>query len=240
MTTDTEPVVASDRGAELAPRSRRSLRYVSVAAAALPVILIIVLTTHYWTNVPFWDDWEFYSFIYAYHHGTLSFSTFWAQHNEHRILFPNLVMFVLAQASGWDVRWEMGFSLAVALITFGLLALMLRRGLRSGWVLGVAVPLVSLVLFSPVQFENWLWGWQIEWFMMVLGVVGAVFALGAWKRSRSWKPVVVAMAAATLATYSLGSGMLVWAACLPILLVDRRLRRWTPAWVALAAVEIAL
>jgi hypothetical protein len=149
-------------------------------------------------------------------------------------------MFVLAQASGWDVRWEMGFSLAVALITFGLLVLMLRRGLRSGWVLGVAVPLVSLVLFSPVQFENWLWGWQIEWFMMVLGVVGAVFALGAWKSSRSWKPVVVAVAAATLATYSLGSGMLVWAACLPILLVDRRLRRWTPAWVALAAVEIAL
>jgi hypothetical protein len=240
MTTDTEPVVASDRGAEVAPGRHRSLRYVSVAAAAAPAILIVVLVVRYWTNVPFWDDWEFYSTISAYHHGTLSFATFYAQHNEHRILFPNLVMFVLAQASGWDVRWEMCFSLVVALVTFGLLALMLRRGLRSGWLLGVTVPLASLVLFSPVQYENWLWGWQIEWFMMVLGVVGALCALSISKSPRSWKPVVVAMAAATLATYSVGSGMLVWVACLPVLLVDRRLRRWTPVWVVLAAVEIGL
>jgi hypothetical protein len=240
MTTDTEPVVAGDRGARVAPDRRATLRYASVAAAAVPVILIVVLVLHYWTNVPIWDDWEFYQIIYAYHHGTLSFSTFYAQHNEHRILFPNLVMFVLAQASGWDVRWEMVFSLMVALVTFGLLVSMLRRGLRSGWVLAVAVPLASLVLFSPVQYENWLWGWQLEWFMMVLGVVGAVCALGAWKSSRAWRPMLVAAAAATLATYSLGSGMLVWVACLPILLVDRRLRRWTPAWVVLAAVEIAL
>ncbi len=240
MSTDTEDLVVSDEVADAAPRRHRSLGYVSMAAAAVPALLIIVLVVHYWTNIPSWDDWDFFSIISANQHGTLSFGDFWAQHNEHRILFPNLVMFALAEASGWDTRWEMAFSLLVALVTFGLLAQMLRRGLRSGWLLWVAVPLASLVTFSPVQFENWLWGWQIEWFMMVLGVVGALCALSIWKSTRSWKPMVVAMAAATLATYSLGSGMLVWVACLPVLLVDRRLRRWTPVWVVLGAVEIAL
>jgi hypothetical protein len=76
--------------------------------------------------------------------------------------------------------------------------------------------------------------------MVVLGVVGALCALSIWKSPRSWKPMAVAIAAATLATFSLGSGMLVWVACLPLLLVDRRLRRWTPIWVALGAVEISL
>jgi hypothetical protein len=219
---------------------RSTLRYLSVAAAAAPALLVITLVVYYWTNIPIWDEWDFVAIISAYHHGTLSLADFYAQHNEHRILFPNLVMFVLVQASGWDTRWEMAFSLVVALVTFGLLVLMLRRGLRTRWVLAVAVPLASLVVFSPVQYENWMWGWQIEWFMMVLGVVGAVCALSIWKSPRSWKPMALAMAAATLATYSLGSGMLVWVACLPVLLVDRRLRRWTPAWVVLAAVEIVL
>jgi hypothetical protein len=240
MTTDTDLVAASDSSAEVAPRRRSALRYVSVAAAAAPALLIIALVVHYWTNVPFWDEWDLVTIISAYHHGTLGFADFYAQHNEHRILIPNLVMFVLVQASGWDTRWEMAFSLLVALVTFGLLALMLRRGLRTGWVLAVAVPLVSLVLFSPIQSENWMWGMQIAWFMMVLGVVGALCVLSIWKTPRSWKPMVVAVAAATLATYSLGSGMLVWVACLPVLLVDRRLRRWTPVWVVLGAVEIAL
>jgi hypothetical protein len=240
MTTDTELVAPSDSGAEVVSRRRSTLRYVSVAAAAAPALLIIALVVRYWTNVPFWDEWELVSIISAYHHGTLSFADFYAQHNEHRILIPNLVRFGLAQASGWDTRWEMAFSLLVALVTFGLLALMLRRGLRTGWVVAVATPLASLVLFSPVQYENWLWGFEIAWFMMVLGVVGALCALGMWKSAPSWKPIAVAMAAATLATYSLGSGMLVWAVCLPVLLVDRRLRRWTPVWVILGAVEIAL
>lgn len=240
MTTDTDLVAAGDSGAEVLPRRRFPLRYVSVAGAAAPALLIIVLVVRYWTNLPSGDELDFVNIISAHRHGTMSFADFYAQHNEHRILFPNLVMFVLAQASGWDTRWEMAFSLVVALVTFTLLALMLRRGLRTGWVLAVAVPLASLVLFSPVQYENWLWGWQIDWFMMVLGIVGALCALSIWNSPRSWKPMVVAIAAATLATYSLGSGMLVWVVCLPVLLVERRLRRWTPVWVVLGAVEIAL
>src|SRR5258708_38430482 len=137
MTTDTELVAPSDSGAEVVSRRRSTLRYVGVAAAAAPALLIIALVVRYWANVPFWDEWELVPIISAYHHGTLSFADFYAQHNEHRILIPNLVRFGLAQASGWDTRWEMTFSLLVAVVTFGLLALMLRRGLRSGWVVAV-------------------------------------------------------------------------------------------------------
>jgi hypothetical protein len=56
----------------------------------------------------------------------------------------------------------------------------------------------------------------------------------------AWPQLAVAIAGATLSTYSLGSGLLVWAACLPLVLFSRRLRRWTPVWVGVAAVEALL
>ena len=59
----------------------------------------------------------------------------------------------------------------------------------------------------------------------MLGVVGAVCALSIWKSPRSWKPVVVAIPAATLATFPLGSGMLVWVACLPVLYATDRAQK---------------
>src|ERR1700730_10878065 len=145
---------------------KRSLP-VAVAAlvVALPFLLVAALVFRYAVNVPYWDEWEFASILQAYRNGTLGIGDFWAQHNEHRIFFPNLAMFGLAMLSHWDTRVLMAFSLLVAAASFGLLFGLLRRTIRGLWPLALTAALVSLVFFSPVQWENWLWGWQIEWFM---------------------------------------------------------------------------
>jgi hypothetical protein len=242
---DTRPPAVSE--------PKRSLVAVVAVLVAAPLLLLIVLVSTHWTNVPFWDEWEFVSIIRAHHDGTLTFAAFWAQHNEHRILFPNLVMFALAWATRWDVRFEMALSLVIATASFGLLLLTMRRTVPLRWAALALAPPASLVYFSPVQWENWLWGWQIEWFMAVAGLLLAVWALCGWhsagpatatepapQPAPPWRQLAVAMAGATLSTYSLGSGMLVWAACLPLVLFSPRLRRWTPVWVAVAAVEALL
>src|SRR5438128_414906 len=78
--------------------------------------------------------------------GTLRFADLWAQHNEHRLLLPNLVMLALAQLTQWDTRATIVASFVVSLATLGVLGLIIRSTLGrsapaiAGWVfLGVSL-----------------------------------------------------------------------------------------------------
>ena len=74
----------------------------------------------------------------------------------------------------------------------------------------------SLIVFSPVQWENWTWGWQIGIILNVLGVVVAVWSLSRWPGRP--KGLLVAIVAAVVASYSFNNGQLTWLIALPLLL----------------------
>ena len=48
--------------------------------------------------------------------GTLGFADFFAQHNEHRILFPRLIFFGLGRLTYWNVRFELFVTWFLALV----------------------------------------------------------------------------------------------------------------------------
>ena len=123
----------------------KSLFTMCAAMIAAPFILVVALVIRYGVNVPFWDQWEFVRIIQGYHDGTLAFSDFFAQHNEHRILFPNLVMFGLAWYSHWDTGYERAFSLVVAATSFGFLFAMLQRTIGGRWAVCGTALLASVV-----------------------------------------------------------------------------------------------
>jgi hypothetical protein len=159
------------------------------------------------------------------------------------MLFPEAIFFVVNVATHWDSRYLMFMSPLVAAITFVLMFALVRRTVRGWWPQVITGLLVSILIFSPMQWENWLWSFQLCWFMNVAGFVLAVWALTprATDDDRpqvAWRQLVVAIAGATLATYSLGSGLMTWLVCLPLLLFQRRLRRWILLWVPVALVEV--
>jgi hypothetical protein len=97
----------------------------------------------------------------------------------------------------------------------------------------------SLVVFSPAQQENWLWGWQIQFFMTILGTVAAVWSLQRWPGRL--EGLFAAIAATVLATFSLSSGLFTWVAVIPVLLMQKPLK-WNriAIWAGAAAVTIGL
>lgn len=206
---------------------------------ALPLLILIVLVVLFAVNVPFWDQWELPVILQKYNEGTLGFSDFVAQHNEHRLLFPRLIMVGLAVVSGWNVNLEVVTSVVLAAVGMFFLYKILARSISKLSIRLVALGLLSLVFFSPLQQENWLWGWQIQWYLCILGLIVAVWALYAWQ-SQPWKRVIVAALAAVVATYSLASGMFVWLVCLPLLWFVPELRRWVLPWLAMMAVGVGL
>jgi hypothetical protein len=211
----------------------KNARIIVFATIGLPVLLLVVLVALWGVNVPFWDQWELVPLFQKFHNGTLGFADFFAQHNEHRILFPRLITFCLAWLTHWNIYYELATSIVLATITFLFLYNMLQRTFaKRGFVL-LAACLTSAILFSPLQWESWLWGWQIQWFLNVAGLVVSLWALSVWRARLAWR-FVVAASAATVATYSLASGSFVWVVCL-LLFVPKTSRRWLWLWLITGA-----
>jgi hypothetical protein len=59
--------------------------------------------------------------------GELAFPDLWAQHNEHRLLFPKIIMLVLARSTGWDIRYELALNLLLAIGIFAILAWQVKK-----------------------------------------------------------------------------------------------------------------
>ena len=81
--------------------------------------------------------------------------------------------------------------------------------------------LANLLLFSPAQSENWLWGIGIQNFMPMLWIALAILAAASSLRDTAKLVAVVVLA--TLASWSSGNGMLAWGLAGGVLL-------WAPTW----------
>jgi hypothetical protein len=216
-------------------------RAIVVLAVLVPPLYIMALLIRYGVNAPFWDQWELVTQIQKLHQGTLTLGDLWSQHNEHRILVPRLIMLGLGMVTGWNIIGETYVSLVVAVGSTGLLVAILwqtvagRLGRRLTFVL---TGFVVWMMLSPVQWQNWLWSWQIAWFLSVLGVTATIWLISQWPgrwpvRLRLW----AAGGAAIIATYSLASGMFVWPIGLAMLVLRREPRsRWLGWTIAGAAV----
>ncbi len=222
------------------PASKRPLWQRALIAGIIlaPLFGLIALLMRYSVNVPFWDQWELPTLFEKLRAGTATFSDFFAQHNEHRILFPRLVMVGLAVLTTWNVLYEVAANVVFAVGIFWFLWLIIKRTFTSKKLQLITVGIMSLILFSPIQFENWMWGWQIQWYLNVLGLVVAVWALWAWRTTSPIAKVIMGILGATLATYSLASGFIVWLVCLPLLWWSKDLRRLFWYWIGAAALVV--
>jgi len=200
---------------------------------------MFILLVHYGVNTPFYDQWETVPLLQNIDHHTLSFSDLWRQHNEHRVFFPTIALLASARITHWNTGVEVLISFLLAMITATLLFLLLRTQFK-GWVAATAGSLFAAWFFSPIQWENWLWGWQVEWFMCITFVVLASFLLlkfvdTAGQRARRFL-FAAALASAFIATFSLAGGIFAWLLGVAILVLRRQSRNslilWSAAGVA--------
>lgn len=221
------------------------IRLLQFLLVALPVAVTAVAIATHGVNVPFWDQWELVPLLMKQREGTLALADLFHQHNEHRMFFPNLVMVGLAPFTGWDIRAELAVSLVLALAALGVALAMFRPVLAgAGTALRLWTPFaVSLLLFSLAQWENWLWGWQIQWFLSLLATLGTVLLLDRALAARNpWPALAGSAAAAGVVQFSVASGIMLWPAGLLMIALHPRPRRLplAAAWVVAAAASCAV
>lgn len=201
----------------MSPRRPWTLFGISVLAL-LPCLAVVMYIHRYAGFLPLEDQWDTPGRHFEMHlHGHLTWKEFFVQHNEARKAFTNVIWMLLA-TNGWNVRLEMYMSVLLV----GACVLFYLWVCRRSTPGATLVPLLlaataSVLLFNPIGMTGaqlpWLWGVNLENAVVVVVLVGAIWAN---THLRSW-PLRFAISAAcsVAATYSFANGMLLWVLLYP-------------------------
>jgi hypothetical protein len=182
----------------------------------LPLLLLVLRIARWGVDAPFIDQWSMVDDLDKYSRGTWTLDDLWRSHNGHRVVLLRLILVPLALVTRWNIRVEMFLEVAFAASTFALFAWILRRALGTGPTLFACVALASVAVFSLDQWENWMWGFQLN---MTLVVFFSVLALAMLSGKPTWPRTTFALMAAVLASLSQAAGLTIWpAALVPIVL----------------------
>ncbi len=183
----------------------------------IPVVLLIGFVANFSINVPIDDEWRLANLFEKIAAENVTFNDFWALHSNHRILFPKIIIAVLAFASRWNINYQLCLSIGLAIATFialyKLSSMQVKNAGDNLWHL--ANILTCILLCSLVQHENWLWGFQLAWFLVNLCFVAAVYALVSNHKLLPSLRISIAAVFCFIASFSLAQGLLSWLAAIP-------------------------
>jgi hypothetical protein len=197
----------------------------------LPVLAAFAFTTAFGVNVPSLDDFAIIPYLTRWQDGSLTLSALLAQHNEHRIFFPRLVMLAVARLTSFNVKAEMYLYLLCLCLICVLLFLAYRSSTPRRPLL-LFVP-VTFIVFTFRQWHNFVFGWQVLWGMLLLSSISALYFLQVERRTRL--SFLIALASAVVASYCAAGGLVVWPVGLVELAILRN-RLGTRSWVWRSAI----
>lgn len=215
--------------------------------SAIAGSLIVVLGLKLWLidshagPTPYWDQWdaEAAGLYVPWREGRLTFAHLIVPHVDHRILLTRLLALGLLELQGWwDTLLQMVVDAALHVTAIGVLLGLAARGLGSGAVLVLAC-FAALVFGTPLGSENTLWGFQSQFYFLILF---SLLALRGLLPSRPFGSAWwLGLAAAVAAFFGMASGGVVLLAVLAVAAVQIAIGQRSGAreWAALA-VYVAL
>ena len=213
-------------------RSQRCYRWPWASTSWSPRSRLVI---HSWSAVPYWDQWD--ELILS--PGKVFSPWLYSQHNEHRILFPRLLFAIDTFAFAETNKFNFFCNVALPLTLVGLIVHVARRHVSRGltdtlWIAGI----VLTVLFSAIQYENFVWGFQVQFFGVELAAVASIASLALGRGA--WPSLAAAIAFSTIAVYTLASGMVVPFLAIPVALWAGRSKAQVAVLAVAAAVLLAL
>jgi hypothetical protein len=197
---------------------RTTIRTVSYLLVLLPAALGFLYVHSFGVNVVYADSWAMVGSFAKLSSGTLGISDLLILHQEHWILFPQIAMLLLGTMTEWNSIAEMYLTQTCLVGTLVCFLLVFRDSIKSKPAFKSAFfPLfmipISLLVFSFVQHQNMLGGFGVTFvFAQTFGVL-ALYLLYVLRYEGRRKAVfAIALASATVASFSSVPGLCVWPA----------------------------
>ena len=193
--------------------------------------------------LPYFDQWEAegMALYVPYFENALHISDFFRAQNEHRIVLTHIYDFVLLLLNKqWDSQLQMVLNAVIHCATVAGFA-WLMAGLmgRRYWIF--IWPAAALAVMSPFGWENALWGFQSQFYFLLLFSLLTIWLLGNEPFSPRWRWGIAAGIGALL---SMASGLLAAVAVGAVLMLEilknpGRWRRCLPTLIACAVLIVA-
>ena len=194
---------------------------------ALPALFATWLVQHYGVDVPFWDEWTIAPLLRQIDDRTITLGALFAQHNEHRMFVPRSMQLAAALSMGWwDTRVGMWLSQCLLIAMLGGCVKVWRRSACEPSSFGslVSLGLVALILFSPSQHQNLLWGFQVCFFIPAICLLTSTIVASS-PATTIGLALAVAAACSTIATFTIFPGLLTWPLAAAAVVLARGLPR---------------
>lgn len=187
----------------------------------LPPVMLAILLCRNAVNVPYWDEWDddLAGIFLKAHAGGLSLDDFWTQHNESRLVLPRAIFLLLGGFSHWNLLREVAFTFSLACAAAAMIFWLGRKTLAgrpaTAW---LVFFIASLLIFSPTQYQAWLWGMELILYLPLVCILVSLLVLQTNLSGRT--KLFICAALATASTYSFSNGLLAWVALFPILFLS--------------------
>ena len=182
-----------------------------LTGAFFPAIVAAFFIDRFAVDIPVWDDWERVHLIEKLEEGSLRFSDLYASHIEHRMVIPRILMLASNKWTNGDLLAENWMIYAIVLATAVAAFLLLRTTFHDEPQLLYPLAFcVNLLIFSPIQWENFLWAIQVAFVLPMCCICWALYVL--YSKS-NWPPLtkfLLCLALALVSTHSFSHGMLIW------------------------------
>jgi hypothetical protein len=196
----------------------------------LPVIGYFCFLRLYSVDAVVGDQWDLISMIRQSYVHFFDWGPMWAQHNENRIFFPNMIVLLLVHTDHFNVQVEA--YLGAAMLTAAVVCILWAHKRRSPSTPWLYYCPVAILAFSVVQYGNTIWGFQLAWYLVLLALAATIVLLD--RVTLTWITLVGALAAAVVGSFSSLQGLLIWPTGLVLLYYRRRSLSQIGLWIAFA------
>jgi hypothetical protein len=228
------------------PYPSELLSYLVLSGGLLTAAMSAYMVISTYSSLPHWDEWELVDRVAT--GKPLSLTWICAQHNEHRIPFTKL--FFLA-----DLKFFHGtqvlllatiFLISIAHVVLLGWSLRTLGGLQgAAWRTGTG--LIAFCILSPIQQENLVWGFQVSFVLPTTMATLATLSLllhhsrlNQGNRRSAVAFLLLSIVAASMATFSLANGMLIWPLLVLAATILKMKRGTIASLIVVAVTEIGL
>ncbi|MEM7794675.1 MAG: hypothetical protein AAF579_09510 [Cyanobacteria bacterium P01_C01_bin.118] len=190
-----------------------------------PPIFIFIFIWHFGVDMPLRDQFDTPGkAIIEFSKGTLSFNDLIAQHNESRKFFPRLTFIALSQLTGWNTRYEMFLSWIISCGIYWNVLQLAKHTLGKGRPIfkALGILVIGLFIFSPAQYQNWLWGIQPITFVPAWALTSCIAVF--YSQMSLGLIFLTCSVVCTIATFSYANGILTWVLVIPIIVISGKWR----------------
>jgi hypothetical protein len=179
-----------------------------VAISSVLALIYLLFVLHYSINVIYWDEWSDVPIINAALHSHLTVGLLWTQHNENRILVPNLVVVASALVQDYSSKSIIVLSAFIFIASYAFILVTFRSYVGRPLTLMHSLTL-GLVWFSLEDTENSLWAFQLAWYLVLFFLSILLFLFARERRHRK-TVLTFAVLVAVAASFSSVQGLLLW------------------------------